>query len=122
MLFNVDENLPVEVATVLRNAGQEAKTVSEQNLSGWGDKSLIALRKSENPVLVTLDSDFSNIRAYPPQEHNGIIVLKLRNQGKKNIVHIFRVALSVIDLEAVSGYLWIIEEDAIRVRGPEKKE
>ncbi len=83
MLFKVDENLPVEVAAVLRDAGQEVKTVYEQNLSGGDDESLIALCKSENRVLVTLDSDFSNIRAYPPQEHNGIIVLKLRNQGKR---------------------------------------
>jgi predicted nuclease of predicted toxin-antitoxin system len=43
MRFKVDENLPVEVADSLRQAGYDTATV------------------------ITLDTDFADIRAYPPE-------------------------------------------------------
>jgi len=35
MKFKVDENLPVEVADLLRQAGYDATTVVEQHLGGY---------------------------------------------------------------------------------------
>ena len=37
MKFKVDENLPIEAATVLRDAGHDALTVHDQNLPGEHD-------------------------------------------------------------------------------------
>lgn len=71
--FKIDENLPVEIAELFVNAGHDAKTVNEQQLKGTKDPVLIAVCKSEHRVLVTLDTDFSDIRAYPPQEFAGIL-------------------------------------------------
>lgn len=74
MYFKIDENLPLEIAELLIKAGHDAKTVNAQQLKGAKDCVLIDLCKSENRILVTLDTDFSDIRAYPPQEFSGIIV------------------------------------------------
>lgn len=79
MEFKIDENLPVDIAELLVNAGHDAKTVNKQRLQGARDSALISLCKSENRVLVTLDADFSDIKAYPPQEFAGIIVLRVRS-------------------------------------------
>jgi len=38
--FKVDENLPTEYAPILREAGFEAATVSDEKLSGAGDSVL----------------------------------------------------------------------------------
>jgi hypothetical protein len=38
--FKVDENLPTEYAPILREAGFEADTVSDEKLSGAGDSVL----------------------------------------------------------------------------------
>ena len=43
MKFKVDENLPVEVASMLRHAGHDAVTVLEQHLGGNDDAQLAAL-------------------------------------------------------------------------------
>lgn len=58
MQFKIDENLTIEIAELLINAGHNAKTVNEQQLQGVRDPVLIDVCKRENRVLVTLDTDF----------------------------------------------------------------
>ena len=64
MKFKIDENLPVEIAQLLTDEGYEAETVGDQGLGGTKDSILIEICREEGRVLVTLDTDFSNIRAY----------------------------------------------------------
>ena len=74
MLFKVDENLPEEIAGLLAGFGHEAKTVNDQLLQGAEDSVLIEECDRENRIIITLDTDFSDIRTYPPWEHEGIII------------------------------------------------
>jgi hypothetical protein len=67
--FEVDENLPTEYAPILREAGFEADTVSDEKLSGAGDSVLSERCRAEDRVLMTLDLDFANVQAYPPKSH-----------------------------------------------------
>ena len=62
MKFKIDENMPLEAAALLRDAGYDATTVSDQNLTGASDSSLITVCQKEERVLVTLDNDFADIR------------------------------------------------------------
>jgi predicted nuclease of predicted toxin-antitoxin system len=75
MKIKIDENLPIEVAEWLNQADHNAKTVYDQALSGHPDKELIKCCKKENRILITLDTDFTDIRAYPPGHYVGIIVI-----------------------------------------------
>jgi predicted nuclease of predicted toxin-antitoxin system len=59
MQFKIDENLPIEIAELLINAGLNAKTLNDQQLQGTKDPVLIDVCRSEHRVLVTLDTDFS---------------------------------------------------------------
>lgn len=117
MQFKIDENLPIEIAELLINAGHNAKTVNEQQLQGVKDPVLIDVCKRENRVLVTLDTDFSDIRAYPPQEFSGIIVLRVGSQAKQHIIKVFQNIISLFQQEPLNQHLWIVEETRIRIRG-----
>ncbi|MEW6102587.1 MAG: DUF5615 family PIN-like protein [bacterium] len=117
MQFKIDENLPIEVAKLLVNAGYDAKTVKEQQLQGVEDSILAELCKSEHRILVTLDTDFSDIRAYPPEEFSGIIVLRLKTQAKHYIVKVMKGIIPLIVREPLRQHLWIVEEIKIRIRG-----
>ena len=117
MRFKIDENLPIEIAELIINAGHDAKTVNEQQLKGSKDPVLIDLCRSENRVLVTLDTDFSDIRAYPPQEFAGIIVLRVGSQAKQHVMKVFQRIISFISIESLNQHLWIVEETTIRIRG-----
>ncbi len=103
MDFKIDENLPSEFTMILHGVGHGADTVGDQGLSGTTDESLIAKCKSEDRVLITLDVGFSNIGAYPPQEHSGIIVLRIRNQGKKNVIDVLNRLLPALRTENPDG-------------------
>ena len=117
MRFKVDENLPIEVAEMLRQAGHDATTVLEQHLGGSDDAQLAALCQLESRILVTLDMDFSDIRNYPPAEFPGLVVLRLRQQDKPHVLDVLVRLVQVLDQEPIEGYLWIVEENRIRIRG-----
>lgn len=76
MRFKLDENLPVELVEKLIANGHDAFTVNQQNMQGTNDENLIRVCKIEGRTLITLGTDFSDIRKYPPKEYMGIIVLR----------------------------------------------
>jgi len=53
MKFKVDENLPAELAELLRSAGYEAVTVVAQGRKGDTDPSLTEVCRKEERILVT---------------------------------------------------------------------
>jgi hypothetical protein len=65
---------------------------------------------------VTLDLDFADIRTYPPDEHPGLIVLRLARQDKPHVLDVFRRTLKAVRQEPLEGRRWIVEEKRIRTR------
>ena len=70
----------------------------------------------EGRVIVTLDTDFSNIRTYPPGAYPGLVALRLGNQARDHVLEIGTRLLEVLSGANLSGLLWIVEESRIRVR------
>src|SRR5690625_7406990 len=85
MRFKLDENLPAEAADLLRDAGYGAVTVLEQEMSGETDASVAAVCEQEGGGLVTLDTDFADLRTYPPEDYPGLVVRRLRRQDKPHV-------------------------------------
>ena len=117
MQFKIDENLPVEIAELLVIAGHDAKTVNDQHLEGSLDSLLANVCGDENRALITLDTDFSDITAYPPENFPGIIVLRIRRQSKYHIIELFRRIMPLLNCERLVQHLWIVEENRLRIRG-----
>jgi len=115
--FKIDENLPNEAAGLLAGAGHDAVTVGDQQMVGQPDVHLAAACQQEGRAVVTLDLDFADIRAYPPADYPGIIVLRLARLDKPRVLLVLARLLPVLDEESPSGKLWIVEEASIRVRG-----
>lgn len=116
MKFKTDENLPIEAATTLREAGFDADTVWDEALSSTADEILADRARSEARVLVMLDLDFANIQAYPPDRHAGIIVLRPNKQDKSTVVALLRRTIAVLQERSPVGELWIVQRDRIRFR------
>ena len=66
MRFKIDENLPIEAADLLNQRGHDAQTVLQEELSGAPDTDIASVCKREKRALLTLDTDFSDIRTYRP--------------------------------------------------------
>ncbi|HPQ42392.1 MAG TPA: DUF5615 family PIN-like protein, partial [bacterium] len=50
MRFKIDENLPIDVAFLLREEGYDAVTVIDENLGGSTDLKLIEVCRSERRI------------------------------------------------------------------------
>lgn len=116
MTFKVDENLPADAAVQLRENGFDAHTVHDEGLAGTTDDVIAAVAAREGRVLITLDLDFSNIRAYPPADHAGIVVLRPHTQDKNAVKDLLRRLIAVLNHESPVSELWIVESDRIRRR------
>jgi predicted nuclease of predicted toxin-antitoxin system len=114
--FKTDENLPIEAADALRRHGFDVATVIEQRLGGSPDSDVIAVCRSEHRALVTLDTDFANIDAYPPADCAGIVVLRLARQDKTHVLGVLGGLVAHLNGIDLAGRLWIVEETRIRER------
>jgi predicted nuclease of predicted toxin-antitoxin system len=114
--FKVDENLPMELVGLIRNAGMDACHVLDQKLGGQPDRRLAEVCRTEMRAVITLDLDFADMRAFPPMDHFGILVLRLRRQDTESVLSVFRKLLPNLSMDRVTGTLWIIDEGGVRVR------
>ena len=116
MRFKLDENLPELVREALSELGHDAHTVAEEGLSGAHDDTVLEACVAEDRVLITLDLDFSDIRAYPPGSYPGIWVLRPPTQAFKVIAALVRAGVQLSAVERVKGQLWVIDERRVRIR------
>lgn len=116
MRFKIDENMPVEAASILTDAGHDALTIHDQRMGGEADAQVASVCQSEQRALVTLDLDFADIRAYPLAEHHGIVVLRPRNQAKVTVLHSLNQLIPLLLTEPLEGNLWILQENGLRIR------
>ena len=117
MRFKTDENLHPEAADRLRSKGHDALTVWDQGLTGKPDGQVAEVCQREGRVLVTLDTGFADIRSYPPESFPGIVVLRLGQQSRKNVLEVLSRVLGLLDRELLAGRLWVVDEHNVRVRG-----
>ena len=116
MRFKLDENLHPDASVVLRRAGHDVETVWDERLQGAADSRLAGVLKLEHRVLVTFDVGFADIRAYPPGDFAGLIVLRLQRQDRRSVVHVFTRLLHSLKERSLAGQLWIVDERRVRVR------
>ncbi|MFO7650490.1 MAG: DUF5615 family PIN-like protein [bacterium] len=116
MKFKLDENLGTRTQQLFRAAGHEIATVSSQRLCGTADTRLFEVCRLEGRCLVTLDTDFADIRRFPPQDAAGVVVLRLpRNPTLPVIESLVREFLGAVGERPLAGRLWMVEPGRIRI-------
>jgi predicted nuclease of predicted toxin-antitoxin system len=116
MRFKVDENLPEELAELLRDHGHDAVSVRAQGLQGQPDSVVFDVSSREGRVLITLDQGFTDIRTHPPREFPGRVVLRLARQDKQHILTHLSGVVPLFDSQPLAGRLWVVEESQVRIR------
>ena len=116
MLFKLDENLPGALVGLFAEAGHDAVTVAEQEMTGASDPRIVSVCRSEGRALVTLDMDFADIRTYPPQDYPGLVVFRLSRHGPGRVLGVAAKLLEMLPRASLQGQLWIVEDERIRIR------
>jgi predicted nuclease of predicted toxin-antitoxin system len=117
MKFKIDENLPIEVTQLLREAGHDVYSVHEQGLVGAKDQVIAQVCQAENRAIVTLDMHFADIQTYPLENYSGLVVLRLMRQDKPHVLEVISRGLKLFSSETLEGKPWIVDEKKVRVRG-----
>ena len=117
MRFKLDENLTIQIQRLLTEHGHDADTVLDEGIGGASDSTIASVCQAEHRVLVTLDKDFADIRAYPPDQYPGIVVLRLTSNSTTDLLRIGVRLVEVLTTSSPHGQLWIVEDSRLRIRG-----
>lgn len=82
MRIKRDENLSRHLKMSLATIGHDVETVADEGLLSQPDFAKAAAAKAENRVIFTLDSDFADVRRFPPGEHPGVVLFRPRRSDR----------------------------------------
>jgi predicted nuclease of predicted toxin-antitoxin system len=119
MKFKVDACLPSEFTKILSGAGYEAVTAGMQGLSAAEDSLIARVCTEEGRILLTTDLDFADVRVYPPREFPGLVVFRLRRQGRRRLIQACRKLIPMLKSTSLERRLLIVEEHRVRIREDE---
>ena len=71
MKAKLDENVGRSPQRLLERRGHDAENVYDEERSGASDPEVWRAAQGEGRLLVTLDTDFADVRQYPPGTHAG---------------------------------------------------
>jgi hypothetical protein len=73
MKIKLDENLPTSLVADLTALGHDVDTAPTEGLAGHPDSDVWRAAQSAGRFLITQDLDFSDVRAFAPGTHHGIL-------------------------------------------------
>lgn len=116
--FLIDEILPLSIVTIATSRGHDAVHARDAGLRGRDDAAIAQAAQNDGRALVTMDSDFADIRTYPPGRFSGVVVLNPEaNASVARIESLFTAFLSSeAASESLAGKLLIVDPGRVRVR------
>lgn len=118
MKLKLDENLPAELVDVLALHSHEVDTVPAESLAGRDDAMIFQAALREHRLLMTQDLDFSDIRRFKPGTHPGIVLIRLRNPSRRNLIARMRQILQTESVDSWAGCFVVIGDTRLRIRRP----
>lgn len=118
MKLKLDENVDPRAVAILRTAGHDVATVPDERLSGQPDTVIETACRREARCLVTLDLDFANVLAYPPERCSGLVVLRHPKPTAAGLLNLVRQFAAWLERENPERRLWIVEPGRLRVHEP----
>ena len=118
MKFKLDENIPVDLARVLGGLGHDVDTVPQEALTGRPDSIVWACAQEAERLLITQDLDFADIRRFAPGTHSGILLVRLRNPSRRELLD--RVGSLFLNepIEEWYGSFVVVTDRKLRVTRP----
>jgi predicted nuclease of predicted toxin-antitoxin system len=115
----LDENFSSALADLFAHAGFDAHSVLSEDLSGATDLTIYETICAERRILITFDTDFCNILRFPPENTEGIVVIRPNRPINLATIRILALqAMEQLVLRESKGCLWVLEPNKLRIRRP----
>jgi predicted nuclease of predicted toxin-antitoxin system len=110
--------MPRSTMALLDHLGHEGEFARDLGLGQAPDAWIATHARNMGAAIITRDVDFADIRHYPPDEYNGIIVMRMTDDAvAQTIVSLLERFLKQTALLArIPGHLVILEPDRARFR------
>ncbi len=118
MKIKLDENIPVQLAEILVTLGHETDTVADEKLKGQPDPTIWLAAQESERFLITQDLDFSDIRAFVPGSHHGVLLVRLGNPSRRELINRLKKIFEAEDVESWSRCFVVVTDHKLRIRKP----
>jgi predicted nuclease of predicted toxin-antitoxin system len=115
--IKIDENLASAHRRLLEQAGHDVADVHVEGIAGATDDTLWAHVCAEQRLLITLDTDFSDLRRFQPGTHPGALLPRTIHPSRAVVSAILARVIHDGSLESFAGCLAVADETRTRVRG-----
>jgi hypothetical protein len=115
MKIKLDQNLSIHLREVLAALNHDVDTVFDEGLTGVDDGAVLQAASLRDRILFTLDTDFLNLKVYPPSTHSGIVVFRPPRQGALTLTKFVKAFVISNDLRGHHKRTTIVERRRIRV-------
>lgn len=116
MSILLDHCVPDLYAKLLVEWGYQVHLLRAHIRPDSDDPDVLALTTSLDAVLLTVDTDFSNILNYPPQNYAGMVILRYRLADEKVLNETLKQALADLYRDDLRGVLVVVKPNRYRIR------
>lgn len=114
MRFKVDEDLPSDVAQIMRDAGYDAASIVEQKMTGEKDGRIWEHVQLEGRCLVTADKGFAILAMRHSTHHQGLILFRLPRESRDGYIALSRRLVTSGKLRDIPGNITVVSPESIR--------
>lgn len=118
--LKLDENFDHRLIPLFTAAGHDVDNVRSEGLTGRDDDVIYEAWRVARRALVTLDLDFTNPFRFPPEDTEGIIVVRPPRPVLPAIKATLDSILPQLAVLSIKGALWIAEPGRMRVYDPDE--
>ena len=118
MRIKLDENIPVSLVTALDALGHDADSVPQEGLTGKPDPDVWRGAQECGRFLITQDLDFSDVRRYAPGTHHGLLLVRLKQPGRRGVYSRVISLFKDHDPDLWRGCFVLATEVKVRVHRP----
>jgi len=116
MKLLLDQNIRSETLDFLRDLELDVTSTRELKIERLSDDEIMEIAKELNRIVVTFNSDFGDIRYFPPGSHPGVIRLKIEPQILEVVHPILKYLFKTVKHTDLENALTIVTESKIRIR------
>ena len=116
MRFLADMGVSIRVVDWLRDRGDDAVHLRNEEMRTAPDDQIFAKALAENRILLTFDLDFGEIAARHQTRSPGVIVFRMRNTRVSHVIERLEHVLAESGTVLAGGAVIVVEESRHRIR------
>jgi predicted nuclease of predicted toxin-antitoxin system len=115
MKFFLDENFPKTATILLKKHGHTVHDIRSTENEGSSDDVIFKMAQTEEAIFLTTDKDFYHTIPYRFRKHHGVVIIRLRQPNRNNILKKLEYFLDHFDPGDMKFKVVLLKDNSISV-------